>query len=155
MQLQSKPEQAAKNYMENRFLIFMVKDQFYGIEITNVLEIIEMLPITKVPGIPECIKGIVNIRGMIVSIIDIRLRFGYEEIAYNERTCVVVVDNGGVSVGLIVDQVLGVINISLEEISPPPDKGLSKKETYLRGIGRANNETQLLLDCDKLLDIGM
>lgn len=155
MQILKKSDPKTKNYMENRFLIIMVKDQFFGIEITNVLEIIEMLPITKVPGIPECIKGIVNIRGMIVSIIDIRLRFGYEEIAYNERTCVVVVDHSGVSVGVIVDQVLGVINIAQEEISPPPDKGLNNKETYIRGIGRANNETQLLLDCDKLLDIGI
>lgn len=136
---------------KDRFLTFQVGNEVYGIEIKCVTEIIGIQPITEVPELPEYIKGIINLRGKIIPVMDVRLRFKKEGVEYNDRTCVIVVDIGGVSIGLIVDHVSEVLTIPEEEIVAPPDvrNGGNK---YIRGIGKVENQVKLLLNCDRLLN---
>jgi purine-binding chemotaxis protein CheW len=135
---------------EGKFLTFILGSEFYGIEIKYVTEIIGIQAITEVPELPDYIKGIINLRGKIIPVMDVRLRFRKPFREYNDRTCVVVIDIKEVSIGLIVDQVSEVISIPDSEIVPPPD--LSKGgNRYIKGIGKVGKEVKLLLDCQKLL----
>lgn len=135
---------------EDRFLVFTINEQSYAIEIHYITEIIEMLPITAVPFLPGCLKGIINLRGSVIPVMDVRLRFGLPEQTYTERTCIIVLDNDGVQLGLIVDSVQEVTNIP-EELRMPPPGNDEDANTYIKGVGNADNEIQLLLDCDKLM----
>lgn len=136
---------------KNKFLTFLVGSETYGIEIKYVREIIGIQPITEVPEVPEYIRGIINLRGKIIPVMDVRLRFKKPFMEYAERTCVIVIDVGEVSIGLIVDSVAEVLTIPDSEIVTPPEvsKGGNK---YIKGIGKAGNDVKLLLDCDKLLN---
>jgi purine-binding chemotaxis protein CheW len=136
---------------KGRFLTFQIGNEIYGIEIKCVTEIIGIQPITEVPELPDYIKGIINLRGKIIPVMDVRLRFKKQSVEYNDRTCVVVIDIGNISIGLIVDHVSEVLSIPEEEIVAPPDvKNGGNK--YIKGIGKVGNEVKLLLDCDKLLN---
>lgn len=136
---------------KGRFLTFQIHSEVYGIEIKYVTEIIGIQPITQVPELPDYIKGIINLRGKIIPVMDVRLRFRKEGAEYSDRTCVIVVDIGAISIGLIVDRVSEVLSIPEEEIVAPPDirQGGNK---YIKGIGKVGEEVKLLLDCDKLLN---
>ena len=136
--------------MKDRFLTFALSNEAYGIEIRYVTEIIGIQPITEVPELPEYIRGIINLRGKIIPVMDVRLRFRKPFREYNDRTCVIVIDINDISIGLIVDSVAEVISIPDTEIVAPPDmnKGGSK---YIKGIGKVGSEVKLLLDCEKLL----
>ncbi|AFM39893.1 chemotaxis signal transduction protein [Desulfosporosinus acidiphilus SJ4] len=136
---------------KGKFLTFLLGNEFYGIEIKYVTEIIGFQPITEVPDLPDYIKGIVNLRGKIIPVMDVRLRFRKPFREYNDRTCVIVVDVFEISIGLIVDSVSEVIAISEEEIVAPPNLGRGGSK-YIKGIGKVGNEVKLLLDCDKLLN---
>ncbi len=136
---------------KGRFLTFQIAKEVYGIEIKYVTEIIGIQPITEVPELPEYIKGIINLRGKIIPVMDIRLRFKKDWVAYNDRTCVIVVDIGIFSIGLIVDHVSEVISIPEDEIADPPDVK-NGGNRYIKGIGKVGSEVKLLLDCDKLLN---
>lgn len=135
---------------EGKYLIFSLGDEFYGIEIKHVTEIIGIQPITEVPELPDYIKGIVNLRGKIIPVMDVRLRFKKQSKEYNDRTCVIVIDIKDVSVGLIVDSVSEVLSIDEEAIVPPPHikKGGNR---YIKAIGKVGDGIKLILDCDKLL----
>lgn len=132
-----------------RYLTFALGREIYGIEIRFVTEIIGIQPITVLPQVPDYIKGIINVRGKIIPIIDMRLKFKKEAMPYNDRTCIIVIDTGEVCVGLIVDNVAEVLSIDDEHIVPPPDTG--KQNRYISGIGKAGDDVKLLLDCEKLL----
>lgn len=136
---------------KGRFLTFALGNESYGIEIKYVTEIIGIQPITEVPELPEYIRGIINLRGKIIPVMDVRLRFKKSFVEYNDRTCVIVIDIKDISIGLIVDNVSEVLSILDSEIVDPPEvsKGGGK---YIRGIGKVNGEVKLLLDCDKLLN---
>lgn len=137
----------------NKYLIFSVGEESYGIRITYITEVIEIEEITKVPDLPGYVKGIINLRGKIIPVTDVRLRFGKEEKEYDERTCIIVVDIDGVSFGLIVDGVREVVSMSAAEIAPPPSMGRNDSvKDFLEGIGKKNNEIWLFIDCLKLLD---
>lgn len=136
----------------NKFLTFHLDKESYGIEIKYVIEIIGIQPITKVPELPEYIKGIINLRGKIIPVMDVRVRFKKEPKEYNERTCTIVVDINEVSVGLIVDTVSEVLSIQEENIAPPPTMSKSHQNRYIKGIGKLKDEVKLLLDCDRLLN---
>ncbi len=136
---------------KGRFLTFQIGNEVYGIEIKYVTEIIGIQPVTEVPELPEYIKGIINLRGKIIPVMDIRLRFKKEWVAYNDRTCVIVIDIGIFSIGLIVDHVSEVISIPEEEIADPPEVKTGGNR-YIKGIGKVGSEVKLLLDCDKLLN---
>lgn len=138
---------------EDRFLVFTIDGQDYAIEIHYIIEIIEMLPITAVPFLPGCMKGIINLRGSIIPLMDVRLRFGLMEQAYTERTCIIVLENEGVQLGLIVDAVQEVTNIPEDQRMPPPNAQEGESIRYIKGVGNAGGEIQLLLDCDRLMEI--
>lgn len=135
---------------KDRFLTFQVGNEVYGIEIKCVTEIIGIQPITEVPELPAYIIGIINLRGKIIPVMDVRLRFKKEEVEYNDRTCIIVVDIEGVSIGLIVDNVSEVLSIPEEEIVAPPDVK-NGGNRYIKGIGKVEEQVKLLLDCDRLL----
>src|SRR5665647_3114783 len=144
--------ETAEDTQKGKFLTFSVGRESYGIEIKFVTEIIGIQDITEVPELPNYVKGIINLRGKIIPVIDVRIRFKKEPKQYNDRTCIVVIDIKEISVGLIVDNVAEVINIDDSNIVPPPDIKTGFHSRYVRGIGKVGNEVKLLLDCVKLLN---
>ena len=115
-------------------------------------EIIGVQTITSVPQLPEYIQGIINLRGKVIPVMDIRLRFGKPFREYNDRTCIIVIDIDGMSIGLIVDSVSEVLAIPGDNIVPPPEfKSNTSSNRFIKAIGRMENEVKLLLDCEKLL----
>lgn len=137
--------------LSNRYLTFNIGDEVYGFEIMYVTEIIGMQKITKVPNIAEYIKGIINLRGIIYPVVEIRNRFGLEEIPYTEKTCIVLVRVRNMGVGLIVDNVSEVIRIEPNHIFPPPQTYKGSKSKYIRAIAKINQDVKILLDLDRLL----
>ncbi|HEY8348895.1 MAG TPA: chemotaxis protein CheW [Clostridia bacterium] len=137
--------------LKGRYLTFSLGNESYGIEVRYVTEIIGMQAITEVPELPEYVRGIINLRGKIIPVMDVRLRFKKEPKEYNDRTCVIVVDINEISIGLIVDTVSEVLTIPEQDIVEPPqmNKGFSNK--YIKHIGKVGNDVKLLLDCEKLL----
>ena len=136
---------------KGKFLTFCIGNEYYGIEIKYVTEIIGLQPITEIPEMPEYIKGIINLRGKIIPVMDVRLRFKKLFREYNDRTCIVVIEIREVSIGLIVDTVSEVIVIPDSEIVAPPN--LAKEgNKYIKGIGKVGDDVKLLLDSDKLLN---
>lgn len=136
---------------KGKFLTFSLGKESYGIEIKYVIEIIGIQPITEIPELPEYIKGVINLRGKIIPVMDVRLRFKKEPKEYNDRTCVIVIDIKDISIGLIVDSVSEVLTIPEQDIveSPKMNKGFNNR--YIKGIGKVGNDVKLLLDCEKLL----
>jgi purine-binding chemotaxis protein CheW len=137
--------------LHGRYLTFTLEDNTYGIPIRYVTEIIGIQNVTEVPETPDFIKGIINLRGKIVPLIDVRLKFGKEEIPYTERTCIIVVEINDAQVGLIVDKVDDVLTIENEEIALPPPDRVGFENRYIEGIGKAKDTVQLLLNTEKLL----
>ena len=135
----------------NLYLAFIIEDEHFAVEVGNVKEIIGVEPITKIPKTDEFIKGIINLRGDIVPVIDVRLRFRKPEIEYNERTCIVVVFYQDYILGLIVDDILGVYTINADMISSPPSAKLNYANQFVRNIGRAEDGVKLLLDLERLI----
>ncbi|ATW27462.1 chemotaxis protein CheW [Candidatus Formimonas warabiya] len=136
---------------KNKYLTFVLGKEEYGIEIKHVIEIVGMQSITKIPELPDYMKGIINLRGKIIPVIDVRLRFMKDVKEYNDRTCIIVIQIRDVSVGLIVDNVAEVLSISQEDIVPPPQLISSYHQKYIKGIGKVGSTVKLVLDCDKLL----
>lgn len=135
---------------KGRFLTFSLEEESYGIEIKYVTEIVGIQAITQVPELPGYLKGIINLRGKIIPVMDIRLRFKKESVDYNDRTCIIVIDIEDRCVGLIVDNVSEVLRIEEENIVDPPQLTQTGSR-YIKGIGRVGNDVKLLLDCAKLL----
>lgn len=136
-----------------KFLTFLVGKEEYGIEIKYVTEIIGGIQtITEVPDVPGYVKGIINLRGKIIPVMDVNLRFKKEARTYDDRTCIIVIDIYDLSVGLIVDNVAEVIAIADEEIVPPPDVRAGFQNRYIKGIGRIGAAVKLILDCQRLLN---
>jgi purine-binding chemotaxis protein CheW len=133
-----------------RFLTFTLGEEDFGIEIRFVTEIIGMQSISSLPEVPDYIRGIVNLRGKIIPVIDMRLKFQKEAARYTDRTCIIVIDTGMFSVGLIVDHVTEVMTIEDDQIVPPPDMRTGIQNRYLKGIGKADGHVKLLLDCEML-----
>lgn len=151
-------DNAVQNSMEqeddtqkDKFLTFSLGDELYGIEIRYVTEIIGTQPITEIPELPEYIKGVINLRGRIIPVMDVRLRFRKPFREYNDRTCIIVVDISYMSVGLIVDSVSEVLSIPEHDIVPPPEMNQGTRNRYIKGIGKEGNQVKLLIDCNKLL----
>lgn len=135
----------------NKYLTFVIDNEIFGIDIIHVLEIIAVPAITWMPENPESIKGIINLRGSIIPVIDVRLRFNKEERAYDEFTCIIVIEYEDNHIGLIVDTVDEVLYIPEKFISSPPNAKLKYQNKFIKSIGKIGNEVQLLLDLDKFL----
>lgn len=136
---------------EGKYLSFEIDRERYGISIQNVIDIIGVQDITAVPGQPDYVQGVINLRGQIIPTMDVRIRFQKKPLDYSDRTCIVVVDLKGVSVGIIVDKVLEVQNIDSEVISPPPQAGELVRNSYISGISKLDDTVIMLLDCKRLL----
>ena len=119
-------------------------------EIRYITEIIGVQPITQVPFMPPYIKGIINLRGKIIPVMDVRLRFKKEARGYDGRTCIIVLDDGEITMGVIVDGVSEVISLSEDDIETPPELG-GHGSKYTKGVGKVGSSVKLLLDCQKLL----
>lgn len=141
-----------ENTQKDKYLTFFLGEETYGIDIRVVMEIIGILPITKVPEVPDYVQGIINLRGKIIPVVDMRLRFHREFRDYTDRTCVIVIKVAEMLIGLIIDGVSEVLTIPAAKVVPPPDLRASKNR-YIRGIGRLREDGQdvvLLLDWEKL-----
>ncbi len=137
---------------KDKFLTFSLGNEFYGIEIKYVTEIVGMQPITEVPELPAYIRGIINLRGKIIPVMDVRLRFKKPLREYNDRTCIIVVDIRDVAIGLIIDNISEVMSIPEGDIVPPPEVGKGLSNKFIKGIGKFGSDVKLILDCDKLLN---
>ncbi|MBS1792373.1 MAG: chemotaxis protein CheW [Acidobacteria bacterium] len=140
-----------KNHHGGKFLSFFLKQEEYGIEILKVQEIIGILPITRVPRTPEFVKGVINLRGKIIPVTDLRSKFGMEEREETTETCIIVVQTNGLEIGVIVDKVSEVLDITDKEIEDVPTFGTDVSTDYLLGIGNTNGRVRLLLDIERIL----
>lgn len=138
--------------MTNLFLTFRSEEERFGLNIHEVREIISYQKITKVPEQPNFIKGIINLRGNVIPTIDVRNRFGQGIGDYNDHTCIIIVDMAGLNAGLIVDEVLEVLSLSMNDISEPPKLYGETDSNFISGIGKREKELYMLLECDRLFD---
>jgi purine-binding chemotaxis protein CheW len=140
---------------EGKYLTFSLAGEEYGIGILKVKEIIGMMPITTVPRTPAFVKGVFNLRGKVIPVMDLRLKFGMEEMAYTERTCIIVVEingqGGSVLIGIVVDTVSEVLNIKGSDIEDAPTFGVRLDTNYILGMAKINCGVKILLDIDKVL----
>lgn len=143
--------ESIEDTQKGRYLTFSLGRETYGIEIKYVTEIIGIQTITEIPQLPEYVKGIINLRGKIIPVMDVRLRFRKEPREYNDRTCVIVVDINDISIGLIVDNVAEVLTILDEDIVEPPKMNNGTNNKYIKNIGKVGESVKLLLNCEKLL----
>ncbi len=128
-----------------KYLTFVLAGEEYGVEILKVREIIGIMDITKVPQTPDFVRGVVNLRGKVIPVLDLRAKFRLPIIQYNDQTCIIVVDIG-VLMGVIVDTVQEVFDIQKEEIEDPPSLGANVDTTYFLGMGNVDGSVKMLLD---------
>ena len=140
---------------EGKYLTFTLAEEEYGIGILKIKEIIGMLPITSVPQTPEFVKGVINLRGKVIPVMDLRLRFGMPSIDYSERTCIIVVEIGGqagtILAGIVVDAVSEVLNIKGDDIEKTPTFGTKLNTDYILGMAKMEGGVKILLDIDQVL----
>lgn len=139
---------------KDQYLTFEIDNEDYGVSISNIKEIISICPITLVPETPEYLEGIINLRGDIIPVIDVRKRFGKMPREYDELTCIVVIEHDQFTIGLIVDRVKEVMYIEGDNVLPPPSAKLSHYNQFVRNIGRVGDGVKLLLDLEKFLNQG-
>jgi len=135
--------------LRGRYLTFYIDDTCYGIELLYISEIISVQLITHIPGLPPYFKGIINLRGKVAPVIDVRIKFGQEERPYDDKTCIIMVNISDMQVGLIVDRVADVVSMENAELNPPPESGSRNGDRYLSSIARVNGKVILNIDCEK------
>ena len=133
-----------------KYLTFKLANEEYGVEILKVREINGVMAITSVPQMPTYMKGVINLRGKVIPVIDLRLKFGLDEIEQTEETCIIVVDVGR-EIGIIVDTVSEVLDVIGDNIEPPPSMGGSVDTSFILGMGKVGEEVKILLDINKVL----
>ncbi len=141
---------------EGKYLTFALAKEEYGIGILKVREIIGMMPITTVPRTPGFVKGVINLRGKVIPVVDLRVKFGMEGADYTERTCIIVVEisgaTGSIQMGIVVDSVSEVLNIRGGEIEETPAFGAKLDTDYILGLAKMNGGVKILLDIDRVLN---
>jgi purine-binding chemotaxis protein CheW len=137
---------------KDKYLTFRLANEDYGIEIFYVTEIIGIQKITEVPDMPDFVRGVINLRGKVIPVIDVRTRFKLEPKAYGDRTCIVVVDINQSVIGLIVDEVSEVISIPANNIDPAPKTGKGTKSRFIQGIGKVGEQVKIILHVGQLLN---
>lgn len=147
--------QKTENSREGKYLTFNLAGEEYGIGILKIKEIIGMMPITTVPQTPDFVKGVINLRGKVIPVMDLRLRFGMEPMEYTDRTCIIVVEIAGdsdtIMVGIVVDTVSEVLNIKGDMIEDPPRFGTTLNTDYILGMAKTDGGVKILLDIDRVL----
>lgn len=151
-------ESAVGNALTGKFMTFKLADEEYGLAILNVREIIGLMEITRVPRTKSFIRGVINLRGKVIPVVDLRCKFGMERIEATEQTVIIVVqcDHGEstLTMGILVDEVLEVLNIEASQIEPSPDFGVGASDTsFILGIGRADKRVIFLLDIARVLTV--
>lgn len=145
----------ATETVAEKFLTFSLSNEVYGISILKVQEIVGMLPVTRVPKMPAYMRGVVNLRGRIIPVIDLSRRFGLSAAEDTDVTCIIVVQAaaaaGPVTVGLIVDEVREVVDIVGDQIEPVPDLGVAIDSSLIQGMGKLEQQVVMLLDIDRVL----
>lgn len=143
---------------EGKYLTFTLANEEYGIGILKIKEIIGRMPVTVVPQTPEFVKGVINLRGKVIPVVDLRCRFGMESIDYTDRTCIVVVEiavqAGTVMIGIVVDSVSEVLNIKGDDIEDTPTFGTRLNTDYIQGMAKLEGGVKILLDIDRVLTEG-
>lgn len=143
--------QIDQDTMQGMYLTFELAEEGYGLEIRHVTEIIGIQRVTKVPDMPEHVIGVLNLRGKVIPIIDVRRRFNLPSREYDDRTCIIVVDVAGRLVGLVVDKVNEVVDIAQKDIELPPATGKSHGQ-YIQGMGKIGQQVKILLDVEILIE---
>ena len=140
---------------EGKYLTFMLDEEEYGVGILKVKEIIGMMPITAVPQTPGFVKGVINLRGKVIPVVDLRLKFGMQPMEYTERTCIIVVEiagkNNTIQIGTVVDAVSEVLNIKAEDVEETPSFGSTLDTGYILGMAKIEGGVKILLDIDQVL----
>jgi purine-binding chemotaxis protein CheW len=141
--------------LAGKYLTFALSNEEYGLPVLKVREIIKMMDITAVPQVPAHVRGVINLRGKVIPVVDLRLKFGFASQDYTERTCIIVVEvalsAGPVMMGIIVDHVSEVLNITPEEIERTPEFGERVETDYMKGIAKVKGKVKILLDLDCVL----
>ena len=133
-----------------KYLAFSLAGEEYGVEILKVREILVIMDITRVPQTPDFVRGVINLRGKVIPVIDLRSKFALTATEYDDQTCIIVVDIGFL-IGIIVDTVQEVHNIPAAEIEEPPKLGAAVDTSFILGMGKVNGSVKILLDIDKVL----
>jgi purine-binding chemotaxis protein CheW len=136
---------------EGKYLTFRLGGEDYGLEILKVQEIIGLMRVTPVPQTPHCIRGVINLRGKVIPVVDLRLKFGMDAAADTDHTCVIVVEVEGNRVGIIVDDVCEVLDIAAAAIEPPPAMGRDMDRDFILGMGKVGDRVKILLDIERVL----
>jgi purine-binding chemotaxis protein CheW len=136
-----------------KYLTFTIGQVCYGLDIRGVTEIIGLQSITPVPEVPDYVKGVINLRGKVIPVMDVRARFRLQTQAYHDRTCIIVIEVKGASVGLVVDAVSEVLSIADEDIEAPPTAGFGTDSRCISGLGKVGDEVKLILDAALLIDV--
>jgi purine-binding chemotaxis protein CheW len=140
---------------QGTYLTFRLKEEEYGIAILDVKEIIGIMAFTPIPKTPDFVKGVINLRGKVIPVIDLRLRFGLEPAEYDQRTCIIVVEvpaaGGDIALGLVVDTVNEVANVKEEDVEETPSFGFDLDTKYILGMAKAGGRVKILLDIARVL----
>jgi len=138
--------------LANKYLNFKIGPESYGISIRYVREIVELQKISEVPDMPTYVKGVMNLRGKVIPVVDIRLRFRFDSRQYDDRTCIIVVEMNNSAIGFIVDAVEDVLEIPESQVEPAPQfRTVSGKEKYISGMGKVGESVKILLDVEKII----
>jgi len=140
--------------LENKIIIYRLEGEEYAVSVRHVGSIEKVLPITRVPNTPDFVKGVINLRGIVTPVIDLKERFYEKETAFTEETRIIIVNMDDITVGLIVDSANDVIDIEQDQIEPPPDAIGSIVVDYINGVIKIDNRLLILLDLPKVLDKG-
>lgn len=140
-----------KNDRAGKYLTFMLSDEEYALQIMRVREILGILPITIVPQTPPFVRGVINLRGKVIPVLDLRLKFHMDKQEYNQETCIIVVEVENIHMGVIVDTVQEVMDITEEEIEDSPHFGTKVDTEFILGMGKKNGNVKILLDIEKVI----
>ena len=147
---------AATSQLVGKYLTFAIGEEEYGVPVLKVREIIKMMDITQVPQVPHHVKGVINLRGKVIPVVDLRLKFSFAEHGYTERTCIIVVEvalpSSNVMMGIVVDAVSEVLNIAADEIEQTPEFGERVTTDYMKGVAKVKGKVKILLDLDRVLN---
>jgi len=149
------PDTLARESRGGKYLTFALNSEEFGIEILKVREIIGSIEITAMPRAPSYVRGVTNLRGEVISVIDLRAKFGMKPVAPTTNTCIIVVeiqaDGHKTSSGIVVDRVSEVLNVPADQIEPSPTYGPAVEMSFILGIGKIGRSVKILLDIDKVL----
>jgi purine-binding chemotaxis protein CheW len=147
----------AERVETDQYLTFMVADEVYGVEVSQVREVLELIDITRVPRMPDFMRGVINLRGGVVPVIDLGLKFGLDRIENSINTCIIVLEVmlGGeeLTIGALADSVREVVSLGNDEIEDAPRIGMTLDSGFLKGIGKRGEEFIIILDIDRIFSV--